>query len=66
MIHFVLSFLEEMWIILVESSFFIIGGILVAGLLKVVLNPNTVLRHLGTGRYFSVIKASFLGIPLPL
>lgn len=66
MVHFVLSLLTEIWNILVESSFFIIGGILVAGLLKVILNPNTVLKHLGTGRYSSVLKASFLGVPLPL
>lgn len=66
MLEIMYLFLSEIWNILLESSFFIIGGILIAGLLKVILNPNTVLKHLGTGRFLSVVKASFLGIPLPL
>lgn len=59
-------YISEVAHILVESSFFILTGILLAGLLKVVLNPGTVLNHLGNGKYRSVIKASLLGIPLPL
>lgn len=66
MLEFFTNVFLEIWNILLESSFFIIGGILIAGLLKVILNPNTVLKHLGTGRFFSVVKASLLGIPLPL
>lgn len=56
----------EWWHILVDSSFFILFGITIAGLLRVILNPNTVLNHLGRGRYSSVIKAAILGLPLPL
>ena len=59
-------FFLEAWNILLEASFFIIGGILIAGLLKVIMNPNTVIKHLGSGRFLSVIKASLLGVPLPL
>jgi uncharacterized membrane protein YraQ (UPF0718 family) len=66
MFGFFVSFFQEFWNILVEASFFIIGGILIAGLLKTIMNPNTVIKHLGTGRYLSVIKASFFGVPLPL
>lgn len=56
----------EAWRILLESSLYILIGILIAGLLKVFLNPNTILNHLGRGRFLSVIKASLLGVPLPL
>lgn len=56
----------EWWHILVDSSFYILLGITIAGLLRVVLNPNTVLNHLGRGRYMSVIKAALFGVPLPL
>jgi len=56
----------EIWHILLDSSFYILLGITIAGILKVVLNPNTVLKHLGRGRFSSVAKAAFLGVPLPL
>jgi len=54
------------WDILVDSSFYILLGILVAGLLKVVLNPTVIFNHLGKGRFLSVIKAALFGVPLPL
>jgi len=54
------------WDILVDSSFYILIGILVAGLLKVVLNPTVIFNHLGKGRFLSVIKAALFGVPLPL
>lgn len=56
----------EFWHILEDSSFYILAGICIAGLLRVVLNPNVVLNHLGKGRYLSVFKAAFFGVPLPL
>lgn len=56
----------EWWHILNDSAFYVLFGIAIAGLLKVVLNPNTVLNQLGRGRFSSVIKASLLGVPLPL
>jgi hypothetical protein len=39
---------------------------MVAGLLRVFLNPNSIVKHLGRGRFKSVIKAAFFGIPIPL
>ena len=39
---------------------------LVGGLLKIFLSADYVGRHLGKGRFFSVLKASILGIPIPL
>ena len=57
---------SESWDILLDSSIYILGGIIIAGLLKVMLNPGVILRHLGRGKYMSVVKAAFLGVPLPL
>ncbi len=54
------------WDILLDSSFYILMGILIAGLLKVVLNPTMIFNHLGKGRFSSVIKAALFGVPLPL
>jgi hypothetical protein len=56
----------ESWEILLDSSIYILGGILLAGLLKVTLSPDFILRHLGKGKYSSVAKAAFFGVPLPL
>ena len=56
----------ESYEILLDSSIYILGGILLAGLLKVVLQPQFITNHLGKGRFSSVIKAAFFGIPLPL
>ena len=52
--------------LLFASAPYIIFGLLVSGLLRVFLNPNLVSRHLGQGRFGSVFKAAFLGIPIPL
>jgi uncharacterized membrane protein YraQ (UPF0718 family) len=60
------TFAQEVWNILLDSSFYILAGITIAGLLRVILNPNTVLAHLGKGRFSSVVKAALLGVPLPL
>lgn len=66
MFEFIKIFFRESWHILLDSSFYILVGITIAGIVRAVLNPNTVLNHLGRGRYSSVIKAALLGVPLPL
>jgi len=63
---FILHGLREAWDLLLESSVYIFFGLLVSGLLRVFLNPNSVAKHLGHGRFRSVFKAALLGIPLPL
>lgn len=64
--NFFVSVLTDAGNLLLESSAFIIFGLLVSGLLRVFLNPNSVLRHFGQGRIKSVFKAALLGIPIPL
>ena len=66
MLLFIQQFLSEIWHILQESSFYILMGILIAGVLKVSLNTSFVLRHLGMGRVKSVLKAALFGVPIPL
>jgi uncharacterized membrane protein YraQ (UPF0718 family) len=65
-LHFTSEIVAEAWEILLDSSVYILFGILMAGLLKVILNPNTIAKHLGRGRFSSVLKAAFFGVPLPL
>ncbi len=64
--EFVLSIFKEAWALLLESSIYIIFGILIGGILKIFLNPESISRHLGEGRFRSVFKAAIMGIPLPL
>jgi uncharacterized protein len=64
------AFLSEVfhasWDLLQQSSFYILFGLLVGGVLKLYLSPAYVAAHLGTGRFSSVFKAALLGIPIPL
>ena len=54
------------WDLFLESSIYIIFGLVVAGFLRIFLNPNYVARNLGRGRFLPVFKAGMLGIPIPL
>ncbi len=62
----VIAISRKSFAIMLDSSIYILGGILLAGFLKVVLQPEFIANHLGKGRFSSVIKAAFFGIPLPL
>ena len=56
----------EMWRILLDSSPYILLGIFAAGLIKIYINQDFISKHLSRGKYLSVVKASFFGVPLPL
>jgi uncharacterized membrane protein YraQ (UPF0718 family) len=61
-----IQILTETWHLLLDSSPYILFGIMVAGLLKMFLSTDYVVRNLGEGKVMPVIKASLLGIPIPL
>ncbi len=65
-LSFIIDVLEASWHLLLDASIYILLGLAISGFLRVFLNPNSVVRHLGRGRFSSVIKAAFLGIPIPL
>lgn len=56
----------ESWLLLGQMSPYLILGFVVAGVLSVFISPKFVERHLGGRGFGSVVKASVLGIPLPL
>jgi uncharacterized membrane protein YraQ (UPF0718 family) len=66
MLNFIQQFIFESWHILVDAAPYVIFGFLAAGLIKAMLPEDVVARHLGGSSKTSVIKASLLGIPLPL
>ncbi len=60
------NIITEARYLLTESAPYILFGLVVAGMLRMFLGPGTVARHLGRGRFTSVLKAALLGIPIPL
>jgi uncharacterized membrane protein YraQ (UPF0718 family) len=66
MFAFFVEVFQASWHLLKQSSFYILFGLLVGGVLKLYLSPSYVAAHLGRGRFSSVFKAALLGIPIPL
>lgn len=66
MFELLINVLLASWHILLDASVYILFGLAVAGLMRVFLNPESVARHLGSGRFAPVFKAALVGIPLPL
>jgi len=56
----------ESWHILQESAVYMLLGFFVAGVLKAFLADDFVATHLGKGKIANIIKASLLGVPIPL
>jgi uncharacterized membrane protein YraQ (UPF0718 family) len=65
-LNFIIEILLATWDLLVEASVYILFGLLISGLLRVFLNPSSIAKHLGQGRFKSVFKSAFFGIPIPL
>lgn len=66
MIDVFLNIISESWHVLLESAPFMIFGFVVAGLLKSFVKPDFVSKNLGSGKKTDIVKASLLGIPIPL
>ena len=62
----VIGVVLESWHILNDSAPFILFGLFMAGVLKVFMPEDFVAKHLGGNDVVSVVKASLLGVPLPL
>jgi uncharacterized protein len=61
-----LSLLREVAFFYNEIAIYLLLGFLVAGLLYVLFPESWVRRHLGRSTFLSVLKATAVGIPLPL
>ena len=49
-----------------EMAIYILFGLLIAGILYIAFPKEKIISHLGGNTLYSVIKASFIGVPLPL
>lgn len=54
------------WAVLGQMSPYLIFGFLISGILSVFISPKWVEEHLGGSKFGSILKASLLGVPLPL
>jgi uncharacterized membrane protein YraQ (UPF0718 family) len=66
MTDFLLGTMNSSWHLLLESSIYILFGLIVSGILTVFISPRSISKHMGDGRFLSVFKAAIIGIPLPL
>ncbi len=56
----------NLWELFVDMSFYIVIGLLFTGFLHAFVNQEAILKHVGKNNTASVVKASVLGVPLPL
>ncbi len=60
------KFLENFYLLASAMSFYILVGLLIAGILKQIVPSDFVSKHLGKDSLASVVKATIFGIPLPV
>ncbi len=61
-----LEFLYNFWILLNSIAVFILIGVIIAGVFKLLLPDSFIKKHLGQRNFIANLKAAILGIPLPL
>ncbi len=66
MTQLVISPLKEAWLLFLDLAPFLFLGFAAAGILHAFLGREFIKKHLGRGRFSSVLKASLFGIPLPV
>ncbi len=59
-------FLHNLWELFVDMSFYIVIGLIFTGILHAFVKKDVILKHIGKKSTSSVVKASVLGVPLPL
>ena len=64
--NWIVDIVLNLWGTLQDMAPYLLFGFAVAGVLSVVISPNTVARHLGGSGLGSVIRAAIYGVPLPL
>lgn len=66
MVDIVIRIFTETWNIYFESAIYVIFGFIISGILYAWISPKDVSKHLGKSDFLSVLKATLLGLPLPL
>lgn len=61
-----LNYASQTWLLLNEAAPWVLFGFFVAALIKTFISDQFIAKHLGKNGTASVLKASALGVPLPL
>jgi uncharacterized protein len=65
-LNFIYNFLKETWMLAAQMSPYLILGFVIGGILHVFLPASMISRFMGKESIGSVIKATLIGVPLPL
>jgi len=57
---------QEIWFLLKEMAPYLLFGFFIAGILNIAIPPKKIYKHLSGKSFWSNVKASLFGIPLPL
>ncbi len=63
---FIIDIIRASWILLAEMAPYLLLGFFTAGLIHAFIPPEVISQHLSGRNIKSVVKASLLGVPLPL
>ncbi len=66
MATFAVLWLESIWMMLIDSAFFFLVGLALAGLVWLFLNEKNLSRLVGKNSSGAVVRAALIGVPLPL
>ena len=66
MTDILIDYLLNTWLLLNEAAPWVLFGFLVAGCIKALVPDDFIARHLGRDGAGSVLKASAMGVPIPL
>lgn len=64
--NFIISVSKEILFFFNETAIYLLFGFIIAGILHVLFPESIIRRHLGRRSFYSVIKSTIFGIPLPL
>lgn len=65
-LHHIEGILREVWALYIEMAPYLLFGLFVAGTLYVFIPAGKVLKHLSGRSYRPILKATLIGIPMPL
>ncbi len=60
------NLLYACWDVTAAMAPYLLFGFLVSGLIRIVLTPAWIRRHLGRAGLWQIVKAALIGVPLPL
>lgn len=66
MLDFLIRFAAALWSLLLDTGVWLVAGLALAGVVHVLVPREFLSKHLAGGGVGPVVKASLLGIPLPL